>query len=79
MPICFSYFYVVNMQTEDYDFLVIFSRKNAGKWVASKNGKVLAADRRLSKVLQQVKGYDRDAIRLDIVPKTPFLAGAHAL
>ena len=58
---------------------MIFSRKNAGKWVASKDGKVLAADVKLSRVLDKVKGHKQDDIRLDLVPKSPFLAGSHAL
>jgi hypothetical protein len=54
---------------------MIFSKKNAGKWVASKDGKVLAVDARLSTVLKKVKGHKQEDIRLDIVPKTPYLAG----
>jgi hypothetical protein len=58
---------------------MIFSRKNAGKWVASKGGKVIAVDARLSAVLRKVQGHKRDDIRLDLVPKTPYLAGASAV
>lgn len=57
---------------------MIFSKRNAGKWVASKDGKVIAVDARLSKVLGKVKGHKKEDIRLDIVPKTPYLAGFHA-
>lgn len=54
---------------------MVFSKKNAGKWVASKDGKVLAAHVRLSTVLQKVKSEKKEDIRLDLVPKTKFLAG----
>jgi hypothetical protein len=54
---------------------MVFSKENAGKWVASKGGKVLAADLSLPKVLKKVKGHKKDDIRLDLVPKTPYLAG----
>ncbi|MBI1812921.1 hypothetical protein HY285_00280 [Candidatus Peregrinibacteria bacterium] len=50
---------------------MIYSRKNAGKWVASANGKILATDARLSTVLQKVKRYNTKDIRLDLVPKHP--------
>ncbi|MFL5328587.1 MAG: hypothetical protein ACJ8C4_06700 [Gemmataceae bacterium] len=53
---------------------MIFSRKNAGKWVASKGGKVLATDAKLSGVLKKVKDQHRDSIRLDLVPKIRHLA-----
>ena len=56
---------------------MIFSKKNAGKWVASKSGKVLATDARLSMVLQKVKRHKKQDIRLDLVPKTPFIAGIY--
>jgi hypothetical protein len=58
---------------------MIFSKKNAGKWVASKGGKVIATDARLSTVLKKVKGHHQDDIRLDLVPKTPYLAGGSAI
>jgi hypothetical protein len=58
---------------------MIFSKQNAGKWVASKNGTVIAADHRLSTVLRKVKRHRKEDIRLDLVPKTPYLAGLSAL
>jgi hypothetical protein len=58
---------------------MIFSKKNAGKWVASKGKKVIAVDARLSGVLKKVKGHDKNSLQLAFVPKTPFLAGFHAL
>lgn len=54
---------------------MIFSKKHAGKWVASKGDKVIAADAKLSQVLKKVKGQDKDSIQLALVPKTPYLAG----
>jgi hypothetical protein len=58
---------------------MIFSKKNAGKWVASKDGKVLATDAKLSKVLKKVEKEDQKTILLDLVPPTPFLAGFSAV
>lgn len=58
---------------------MIFSKKNAGKWVASKGKKVIAVDLHLSEVLKKVKGHDKDSLQLAFVPKTPFLAGSHAI
>ena len=58
---------------------IIFSKKNAGKWVASKNGKVLATDVKLSKVLKKVEGgstSDSPRIRASLLE---FLAGFGAL
>ncbi|MBI3619335.1 hypothetical protein HY213_04880 [Candidatus Peregrinibacteria bacterium] len=60
-------------------FLMIYSKKNAGKWVASRKGKVLATDVRLAGVLRKVKDHDKDSLQLAFVPKTPFLAGFHAI
>ena len=55
---------------------MIFSRKNAGKWVASKDGKVIAATTELPSLVKKVeKRRDKDAIRFDLVPPRPYLAG----
>ncbi len=55
---------------------MIFSRKNAGKWVASKDGKVVAATVKLPALMKKVeKRKDKDAIRFDLVPKQPYFAG----
>ena len=54
---------------------MIFSKKNAGKWVASKKGKVLVADMQLSTVLKKVRSHKREDIRLDLIPKTEYIAG----
>ena len=59
---CDGYWAMVRLST------MIFSKKNAGKWVASKNGKVLATDVKLSKVLKKVEKEDRRAILLAFVP-----------
>ena len=68
---------IVSWLQKRYDStLMIFSKKNAGKWVASdKSGKVLVTDPKLSTVMKKVKGRNQDDIRLDLVPRTPFLAG----
>jgi hypothetical protein len=54
---------------------MIYSKKNAGKWVASKNGKVLAADAKLSTVLKKVQAYKKEDIRLDIIPTSEYIIG----
>lgn len=58
---------------------MVYSKAHAGKWVASQDGKVVAVDARLSKVLQKIRGRDPDSVRLSLVPRTPFVAGSHAL
>ena len=56
---------------------MIFSKKNAGKWVAIKDGKVVAAGAKLDNVMKKVQSrQDRAAIRFDRVPKQPYVAGA---
>jgi hypothetical protein len=55
---------------------MVFSKKNAGKWVASKDGKVVAAAGKLQSLMKRVqKRSDKDAIRYDIVPSQPHFAG----
>ena len=59
--------------------LMIFSKKNAGKWVATKGKRIIAVDAHLSGVLKKVKSHDQDSLQLAFIPKTRFLAGFHAL
>jgi hypothetical protein len=63
----------------DFGLLIAYvlpgSKKNAGKWVASKNEKVLAADVKLSTVLSKTAKEEQRANILDLVPPTPYLAG----
>jgi HD superfamily phosphodiesterase len=48
---------------------MIFSKKNAGKWVASKNGKVVDSSKMLDALLKKVeKRDDRKSISFDRVP-----------
>lgn len=55
---------------------MIFSRKNAGKWVASKDGKVIATATKLPRLMKKVEGRkDRDAIGFDLVPTQQYFAG----
>ena len=55
---------------------MIFSRQNAGKWVASKNGKVIATSKTLPLLRRKMaKRKDGDAIGYDLVPKQPYFAG----
>lgn len=49
---------------------MIFSKKNAGKWVASKGEKVIATGKTLTSVMRTVEARkDKAAIRFDLVPK----------
>lgn len=55
---------------------MVFSKRNAGKWVASKDGKVVAATPSLKGLLQKVnRRRDRDALKFDLVPPSKFFAG----
>jgi hypothetical protein len=56
---------------------MIYSRQNAGKWVASKGGRVVAAAVKLDVLMRKVNSRkDRSRIRFDRVPKQPYFAGA---
>ncbi|GEM_PF-671365 len=55
---------------------MVFSIKNAGKWVASKEGKVIATSKKLSPLVKKVENRkDKEDIRYDLVPNQPFFAG----
>ena len=55
---------------------MIFSKKNAGKWVASKGEKVVATSKSLPTLMKKVNGReDKAAIRYDRVPQHPYFAG----
>jgi hypothetical protein len=55
---------------------MIFSRKNAGKWVASKGDKVIASSPKLPSLMKKIEARDdKDSIRFDRVPKHPHFAG----
>ncbi len=55
---------------------MIFSKKNAGKWVASKNNKIIATSKKFDILVKKVDSRkDRDAIRFDLVPPNQFFAG----
>ena len=56
---------------------MIFTPKNAGQWVASKDGNVVAAGPKLDAVMKKVqKRKDLSSIRFDRVPKLPYFVGA---
>lgn len=55
---------------------MVFSKRNAGKWVASKDGKVVVATRSLKEMLKKVdRRPDRDVLKFDLVPPSAFFAG----
>ncbi|PIR53513.1 hypothetical protein COU76_00510 [Candidatus Peregrinibacteria bacterium CG10_big_fil_rev_8_21_14_0_10_49_10] len=52
---------------------MIFSRKNAGKWVASKNGRAVETARKLETLLKKVtKREDQSSLRFDKIPPKAF-------
>lgn len=53
-----------------------FERKYAGKWVAAKDDKVIAADKTLTKLVKKIKGSKEkdDNVRFALIPKG-FIAG----
>lgn len=55
---------------------MIFSRKNAGKWVASKDGKAVAASAKLATLIKRVeKRDDYRSMQFDLVPRQSYFAG----
>jgi len=56
---------------------MIFSRKNAGKWVARKGDKVVAAADNLETLVKKVEARkDHASIRFDLVPPQQYFAGS---
>ena len=52
---------------------MIFSKKNAGRWVASKGKRVVATDLKLSPLVRKMEDRkDKDDIRYTLVPHFPF-------
>lgn len=59
---------------------MIFSKANAGKWVASNNGKVVATDKKLPALMKKVsKRKDKDKIGYDLVPPHQHFAGSNGI
>ena len=59
---------------------MIFSRKNAGKWVASKGNKIVATNANLHVLMKKVqKRTDKNVIRYDLVPRAPFIGGMYGI
>lgn len=55
---------------------MIFSKKNAGKWVASKGEKVIATGAKLQPLMKKLQTRkDKDALRFDLVPPHQYFAG----
>ncbi len=55
---------------------MIFSKKNAGKWVASKNGKAVESARKLETLMQRVeKREDRKELWFDKGPPSSIFIG----
>jgi len=53
---------------------MIFSRKNVGKWVASKKGKIVDSDYDIAILVRRIKQRsDRDSICFDKVPPLNFI------
>ena len=59
---------------------MLFSKKNAGKWVASKGNRVIATGRKLDTVAKKVESRkDKNEIRFDLVPPNSYFAGTSAI
>jgi hypothetical protein len=59
---------------------MIFSKKNAGKWVASKRGRVVDSSKKLDTLLRRVeRREDRGDIWFDKVPPTAFIGCSHGV
>jgi hypothetical protein len=59
---------------------MIFSKENAGKWVASKKGKVVDTSKKLEVLVKRVeKRADRQSIAFDKVPPPGFVGGAYGV
>lgn len=55
---------------------MIFAKKNAGKWVASKGAKVIATSKTLSTLVKKVDTRkDKSSIHFDLVPSNQYFAG----
>jgi Family of unknown function (DUF5678) len=55
---------------------MIFSKKNAGKWVASKGGKVIATNAKLEPLMKKIDSRkDKNSICYDLVPPPYHFAG----
>jgi hypothetical protein len=56
---------------------MIFSRKNAGKWVASNGNKVVASSAKLPSLMKKVEARkDKSVLRFDLVPKQQSFVGS---
>ncbi|MDD5056096.1 MAG: hypothetical protein PHZ00_07585 [Candidatus Peribacteraceae bacterium] len=55
---------------------MIFSKKNAGKWVASKGEKIVGTSHELGTLVRKVGARkDKNAIRYDLIPPHSYFAG----
>jgi hypothetical protein len=55
---------------------MVFSKKNAGKWVASKGDRVIATSKSLQALVKRIEARkDKAHIRYDRVPKHQYFAG----
>ena len=63
-----------------YDFSMVFSKKNAGKWVASKQGKVIDASKKIETLVKRIeKRVDHKGIRFDKVPAQGFVGSSYGI
>lgn len=60
--------------------LMIFSKKNAGKWVASKKEKVIATAKELDVLIKKIeKREDRKSLQFDKVPSGFFIGTMYGI
>lgn len=59
---------------------MIFSRKNAGKWVAVKNDKIIATNTDLAPLYKKMNNrIDKDLIGYSYVPREQYFAGGNGI
>ncbi|MEK7218670.1 MAG: hypothetical protein AAB728_04365 [Patescibacteria group bacterium] len=59
---------------------MVFSKKNAGKWVASRNGEVLATSVSLLSLLKRMgRRVDKKTIWYDKIPPAAFAGGSYGV
>ena len=59
---------------------MIFSRKYAGKWIASKEGKVVGSEKKLETLVKKVVNLkNNSAIRFDKVPPKNFAGTSNGI
>ncbi len=51
-----------------------FNAKHAGRWVVSKNNRVIATDKTLTSLMKKIKNNKNEGLRYALIPKN-YVAG----